>query len=76
MLSKYAGAAKELSDAVIYDPLNESDAIHAFNQTISMGDDERKNRMFSLRQHVRSYDVHLWMDQQLLDIREEAPLVF
>ena len=75
MLSKYAGAAKELNEAVIYDPLNENEALHAFNQTISMGDAERKNRMMSLRQRVRSYDVHLWMEQQLLDIREEAPLV-
>nr|WP_255538059.1 trehalose-6-phosphate synthase [Polynucleobacter nymphae] len=76
ILSKHAGAAKELCDAVIYDPLNENDAIDAFNQTISMSDAERKNRMISLRQHVRSYDVHLWMDQQLLDLREEAPLAF
>ena len=76
MLSKHAGAAKELSDAVIYDPLNESDAIRAFNHTISMSDDERKKRMISLRQHVRSYDVHLWMDQQLLDLREAAALAF
>ena len=76
MLSKHAGAAKELSDAVIYDPLNENDAIRAFNQAILMGDSERKKRMISLRQRVRSYDVHLWMDQQLLDLREEALLAF
>ena len=76
MLSKHAGAAKELSDAVIYDPLNESDAICAFNQAISMSDDERKKRMISLRKHVRSYDVHLWMDQQLLDLHEVAALAF
>ena len=76
MLSQHAGAAKELRDAVIYDPFNVRDAIDAFNQTISMGDAERKNRMISLRRHVKSNDVHLWMDQQLLDLREDAPLVF
>jgi trehalose-6-phosphate synthase len=75
MLSKYAGASQELSDAVIYDPLNENDAICAFNQAISMGSDERKKRMISLRQCVRSYDVHQWMDQQLLDLREEMLLI-
>ena len=76
MLSQHAGAAKELCDAVIYDPFNVRDAIDAFNRTISMGDAERKNRMISLRRHVKSNDVHLWMDQQLLDLREEAPLAF
>ena len=76
MLSQHAGAAKELSDAVIYDPFNVRDAIDAFHRTMAMGDAERKNRMISLRQRVKSYDVHLWMDQQLLDLREEAPLVF
>jgi trehalose-6-phosphate synthase len=76
MLSQHAGAAKELRDAVIYDPFNMRDAIDAFNRTTSMGDAERKNRMISLRRHVKSNDVHLWIDQQLLDLREEAPLVF
>lgn len=76
MLSMHTGAAKDLPSAVIYDPLSEKDAIQAFNQILSMGSYERKKRMISLRQSVKNYDVHLWMDEQLSSLHQEARLVF
>jgi trehalose 6-phosphate synthase len=72
MLSMHAGAAKDLPSAVIYDPLSEKDAIQAFNQILSMGSYERKKRMISLRRSVKNYDVHLWMDEQLSSLYQEA----
>lgn len=62
ILSEMAGASKELSDAIIINP-NDIDAIvAALEQAIRMPVAEKKARMESMRNIVRQYDIHNWVE--------------
>lgn len=75
ILSEFAGAARELSDAVIINPYDGeafADAIHA---ALMMPPDERRQRMARLRQTVEENNVYRWAANFLAEVaRGKAPL--
>ncbi|MGZ3421170.1 MAG: bifunctional alpha,alpha-trehalose-phosphate synthase (UDP-forming)/trehalose-phosphatase, partial [Polyangiales bacterium] len=68
VLSEFAGAADELTDAVLVNPYDIDGMAASIQQAISMPEDERRSRMRALRRHVRAHDVHEWAKKFLDDL--------
>jgi trehalose 6-phosphate synthase/phosphatase len=65
VLSEFAGAADELTDALIVNPYDidrTADTIHA---ALTMDPAERRRRMRGLREQVSANDVHRWVSNFL-----------
>ncbi len=63
VLSEFAGAAAELQKgALLVNPYDVEGMAGAIRQALTMGEDERRERMSRLRQTVRRRDVFRWLD--------------
>jgi trehalose 6-phosphate synthase/phosphatase len=60
VLSEFAGAAAELSEALIVNPYDVEQSAEVFHRALEMPPDERRTRMAILRERVMTYDVHWW----------------
>jgi trehalose 6-phosphate synthase/phosphatase len=60
VLSEFAGAAAELSDAVLVNPYDVDGTGELIHRALTMPAAERGARMRALRQVVREHDVHRW----------------
>ena len=60
VLSEFAGAAAELSEALVVNPYDVERTAEAFHRALVMPAEERRTRMAVLRERVRTYDVHRW----------------
>ncbi|HET9594565.1 MAG TPA: bifunctional alpha,alpha-trehalose-phosphate synthase (UDP-forming)/trehalose-phosphatase [Anaeromyxobacteraceae bacterium] len=60
VLSELAGAAAELSEALLVNPYDVEGASEVFYRALTMPPEERRMRMAILRQRVMTYDVHWW----------------
>jgi trehalose 6-phosphate synthase/phosphatase len=65
VLSEMAGAAEELQEALVVNPLDLDAVAQALHRALSMPEDERKARMSALRDRVRAHDVHAWVNRFL-----------
>jgi trehalose-6-phosphate synthase len=77
VLSRFAGAAQELSDAVIFNPFSLEESLEAMRQALSMPAEERRRRMQRLRQVTRENNIYRWAGKILstllkLEFPEEA----
>jgi trehalose 6-phosphate synthase/phosphatase len=62
VLSEFAGAARDLQDAVLVNPYDPEDIATAIETAVGMPFDERERRMRSLAARVRAHDIHWWTD--------------
>jgi glucosylglycerol-phosphate synthase len=60
VLSEFAGAAVELSAAVATNPFSNRSMDVAIGQALDMSETERRDRMASMQQAVRHYDLSSW----------------
>jgi trehalose 6-phosphate synthase/phosphatase len=60
VLSEFAGAAAELSEALFVNPYDIERTAGALHRALTMPPDERRTRMEILRHRVMTYDVHWW----------------
>ncbi|WP_303312461.1 bifunctional alpha,alpha-trehalose-phosphate synthase (UDP-forming)/trehalose-phosphatase [Hymenobacter sp. BT730] len=60
ILSERAGAARELSDAIIINPTDMGQLAEAMHDALVMPEDEQKQRMASMQALVRQYNVFSW----------------
>jgi trehalose 6-phosphate synthase len=67
VLSRFAGASRQLRDAVIVDPYDIDAAALALGQALTMEDDEQERRMHRLRRSVERRDARWWADRLLND---------
>lgn len=65
VLSRYAGAAAELTVALLVDPRNPKALARAYAAAMDMPPVERRVRMRRLRASVRAYDVRHWAGECL-----------
>jgi trehalose 6-phosphate synthase/phosphatase len=65
VLSRHAGAAKELTDAILVEPEDLEGLTRGYVAAIAMGSAERRLRMRRLRARVAAHDVHRWAGQCL-----------
>ena len=67
MLSSFAGASRELAEAVIVNPYDAHGMADAFDFALRMPPDAQRVRIRAMRDLVRQRNVHLWAAQMLLD---------
>ncbi|MFN7145088.1 MAG: bifunctional alpha,alpha-trehalose-phosphate synthase (UDP-forming)/trehalose-phosphatase, partial [Myxococcota bacterium] len=60
VLSEFAGAAAELSEAVLVNPHDIDGMADAFDHALRMPEDEQRVRMRAMRERIRHGDVHRW----------------
>jgi trehalose 6-phosphate synthase len=67
ILSPFAGAARELHEALIVNPYHIEEVAEALHRALGMPAAECRERMRSLRQVVREFNVYRWAARMLLD---------
>jgi trehalose 6-phosphate synthase/phosphatase len=74
VLSKQAGAAAELTTALLVDPDDLDGMAAGFLAAAEMGPAERRVRMRRLRARVKAHDVHCWVRECLHELRSVGRL--
>ncbi len=72
ILSEFAGAAAELSGALLVNPYDLDGVATAIRHALSMPPAERRDRMRGLRARVAEYDVHRWSREFLTALHKES----
>jgi len=67
LLSTFAGASRELTEALIVNPYNARSMGVAIEQALLMSPSEQRERMRLMREIVRLRNVYRWAGQMLLD---------
>lgn len=70
VLSRFAGAAEDLVEALIVNPYDADEVAHALQQAIKMPLEERRQRHAALLERVRKRDVHQWRASFLAALAE------
>lgn len=73
VLSRFAGAAHELDDALIVNPYDIDDVTNALHQGLTMPLAERRRRWRAMMARLQRHDVHNWRHDFLTALQE--PLV-
>lgn len=60
VLSRFAGAAQEMQDALIVNPYDMDGVANALRTALDMPLDERRERWRSLLAGLRRHDIHVW----------------
>lgn len=66
ILSAFAGASRELSEALIVNPYNAHAMGQAINRALTMSPNEQRERMRLMRDQVKERNVYRWAGQMLL----------
>ncbi len=67
VLSRFAGAARELQEALIVNPYHVEETADALHRAAGMPAAEQRERMASLRSTVREFNVFRWAGRMLTD---------
>ena len=67
ILSSFAGASREMSEALIVNPYDGEDMSQALNTALIMPAAEQAERMRLMRQQVREQNVYRWAGRMLVD---------
>lgn len=67
ILSRFAGAAREMPEALIVNPYHVEETADALHRAATMPEAEQHERMASLRMTVREYNVFRWAGRMLAD---------
>jgi trehalose-6-phosphate synthase len=67
ILSRFAGAARELTEALIVNPYHVEECADTLYQALQMPPAEQRERMANLRQTVREFNVYRWAGRMLVD---------
>jgi trehalose 6-phosphate synthase len=70
ILSNFAGAAHELSDALLVNPYDVSQLAETIHRALEMSEEEQSTRMQHMRHNVREHNVYRWAAQLLSDLTE------
>lgn len=73
VLSEFAGAAEELTSAVLVNPYDVDGMAEAIHCALIMPREERRKRMAELRAHVMTHDVSSWAAGFLAALGEGDP---
>jgi trehalose 6-phosphate synthase len=67
ILSSFAGASRELSEALIVNPYDTASMADALQRALTMPASEQRERMRLMRELIRERNVYRWAAQMLLD---------
>ncbi|QCK17096.1 bifunctional alpha,alpha-trehalose-phosphate synthase (UDP-forming)/trehalose-phosphatase [Mangrovivirga cuniculi] len=74
ILSEMAGAAKELSDAILVNPNNQKQMVEALYRALTMPAPEQKKHLDVMNDSIKKYNIHHWVKlfmDRLTFIKEE-----
>ncbi|MFO1325377.1 MAG: trehalose-6-phosphate synthase [Burkholderiales bacterium] len=67
LLSQFAGASRELPEALIVNPYDADECAAALGVALAMPADEQRERMRLMRNIIREFNVYRWAGRMLLD---------
>jgi trehalose 6-phosphate synthase len=67
ILSQFAGASRELPEALVVNPYDADQCAAALHLALTMPADEQRDRMRFMRGVVREFNVYRWAGRMLLD---------
>jgi trehalose 6-phosphate synthase len=67
ILSTFAGASRELPEAVLINPFDVNETAEAMEIAMRMGREERRDRMSLMRRTVKENNVYRWAGRMLMD---------
>jgi len=70
VLSTFAGAALELTDALLVNPYDIQQLACAIRRALEMTDEEQATRMRHMRRHVREHNIYRWAATLLTDLAD------
>lgn len=73
VLSQFAGAANELTSALIVNPYDRDDVANALNRALTMPLTERLSRHAEMMETIRKNDINHWQARFIQDLRDIAP---
>ncbi|MBS1604756.1 MAG: bifunctional alpha,alpha-trehalose-phosphate synthase (UDP-forming)/trehalose-phosphatase [Bacteroidetes bacterium] len=74
ILSELAGAASELSEAILVNPTDTSDVANSITRALAMPLYEQRNRISLMQRRLQEYDVFKWVNDfmdQLQQVKQE-----
>jgi len=74
ILSELAGAASELSEAILVNPTDTADVASSITRALAMPLYEQRNRLALMQRRLQEYDVIKWVNdfmEQLMQIKQE-----
>ena len=72
VLSRFAGAAQQLTEALLVNPFDIDDMAQAMQIALDMPLDERKRRWRILMDNVTTHDISAWRKDYLADLQGDA----
>ena len=72
ILSEMAGAANEMGDAILVNPLDINDLVSALKTALEMPEEEQEMRLTRMQDRVRKYNVSRWAKQFLKMLNKES----
>ncbi len=72
ILSRFAGAAEQMQDALLVNPHDEAELADAMGQALTMPLGERRERYTALMGGLRAQDVHWWSNSFLAALEDEV----
>jgi trehalose 6-phosphate synthase len=76
VLSENAGAHEELGEwALTINPFDVAGQAEALHRALELPEDERRERLQAIREHVRTHDLSAWIEAQLADLDRAAASV-
>ncbi|HYE41614.1 MAG TPA: alpha,alpha-trehalose-phosphate synthase (UDP-forming) [Ramlibacter sp.] len=73
VLSRFAGAAEQMKEALLVNPYDTEGTAAAILLALQMPLEERRNRHQALMRGVRMHDVHWWCESYLAALNETQP---
>lgn len=73
ILSQFAGASRELKDAIIINPYDIEEMAEAIRTSLTMEALERAGRMQRMRALVREYNIYRWAGKLITDLARLRP---
>jgi trehalose 6-phosphate synthase len=67
ILSQFAGASRELPEALIVNPYDADRCAAALQRALTMPEDEQRDRMRLMRGLLREFNVYRWAGRMLMD---------
>lgn len=67
LVSQMAGAAEEMTDALVINPYDPEGVADTIRQALEMSEEERRQRMRHMRSHLETHDIRAWADACLRD---------
>ena len=68
LISQMAGAAEELTDALIINPYDAEGVADTIRYALEMPADERRRRISAMRAYLQTHDLHAWAQGCLNDV--------